>query len=80
MVSGAPAPKADPEAFFPLGAIALPAITGNALIDGLLIGKIALLKGNSVDSSYTPTLHYLYSGLIFPHFSRHPRQPSPGKL
>ena len=45
MVSGAPAPKADPEAFFPLGAIALPAVTGNALIDGLLIGKVAFLKG-----------------------------------
>jgi hypothetical protein len=45
MVSSAPAPKADPEAFFPLGAIALPAVTGNALIDGLLIGKVAFLKG-----------------------------------
>jgi len=44
MVSSAPAPKADPEAFFPLGAIALPAVTGNALIDGLLIGKVAFLK------------------------------------
>lgn len=43
-VRGAPAPKADPEAFFPLGAIALPALTNNALIDGLLIGKVAFLK------------------------------------
>lgn len=43
-VRGAPAPKADPEAFFPLGAIALPALTNNALIDGLLLGKVAFLK------------------------------------
>jgi hypothetical protein len=41
---GAPAPNADPEAFFPLGAIAIPAITGSALIDGLLLGKVAFLK------------------------------------
>jgi len=44
VVRGAPAPKADPEAFFPLGAIALPAITNSALIDGLLLGKVAFLK------------------------------------
>lgn len=41
---GAPAPKADPEAFIPLGAVALPAIFGNPLIDGLLLGKVAFLK------------------------------------
>jgi len=41
---GAPAPKAEPKAFVNLGAVALPAITGNALIDGLLLGKVAFLK------------------------------------
>lgn len=41
----APAPKADPEAFFlPVGSIALPALTGSALVDGLLLGKVAFLK------------------------------------
>jgi len=40
----APNPEADPKAFFPLGAIAIPAITNNALIDGLLLGKVAFLK------------------------------------
>ena len=45
LASCAPAPKADPEAFFPLGAIALPALTNSALIDGLLLGKVAFLKG-----------------------------------
>merc|ERR1712123_515448 len=41
----APAPKADPKAFFlPVGAVALPAITGSALVDGLLLGKVAFLK------------------------------------
>jgi len=41
----APAPKADPEAFFlPVGSVALPALTGSALIDGLLLGKVAFLK------------------------------------
>jgi len=44
LASCAPAPKADPEAFFPLGAIALPALTNSALIDGLLLGKVAFLK------------------------------------
>ena len=39
------APKADPEAFFPLGAIALPVLTNSALIDGLLLGKVVFLKG-----------------------------------
>jgi len=38
------APVADPEAFLNLGAVALPAITGSALIDGLLLGKVAFLK------------------------------------
>ena len=38
-------PKADPRAFFNLGAVAIPAITGSALIDGLLLGKVAFLKG-----------------------------------
>lgn len=38
------APVADPEAFVNLGAIALPAITGSALVDGLLLGKVAFLK------------------------------------
>merc|ERR1712027_235293 len=41
---GAPAPDADPEAFLNLGAVAIPAITGSALIDGLLLGKVAFLK------------------------------------
>ena len=41
----APVPEADPEAFIDLGAVALPAITGSALIDGLLLGKVAFLKG-----------------------------------
>merc|ERR1711973_252140 len=40
----APVPEADPEAFIDLGAVALPAITGRALIDGLLLGKVAFLK------------------------------------
>lgn len=41
----APAPKAEPKAFFiPVGAVALPALTGSALIDGLLLGKVAFLK------------------------------------
>lgn len=41
---GAPVPKADPEAFFNLGAVAIPAITSSAMIDGLLLGKVAFLK------------------------------------
>ena len=41
----APVPEADPEAFLNLGAVAIPAITGSALIDGLLLGKVAFLKG-----------------------------------
>ena len=41
------APVAEPDPLlFPLGAIAIPAITGSALIDGLLLGKVAFLKGN----------------------------------
>merc|ERR1712117_352689 len=40
----APNPEADPEAFIDLGAVAIPAITGSALIDGLLLGKVAFLK------------------------------------
>jgi len=40
----APAPEADPKAFLNLGAVAIPAITGSALIDGLLLGKVAFLK------------------------------------
>jgi len=40
----APVPEADPEAFLNLGAVAIPAITGSALIDGLLLGKVAFLK------------------------------------
>merc|ERR1711899_78785 len=45
-VNGKPAPNAEPKAFFGtgLGAIALPAITNSALIDGLLLGKVAFLK------------------------------------
>jgi len=42
---GAPTPDAEPEAFLNLGAVAIPAITGSALIDGLLLGKVAFLKG-----------------------------------
>merc|ERR1711963_1321091 len=38
---GAPVPEADPEAFVNLGAVAIPAITGSALIDGLLLGYVA---------------------------------------
>merc|ERR1711913_4837 len=41
---GAPVPDADPEAFLNLGAVAIPVITGSALIDGLLLGKVAFLK------------------------------------
>jgi len=40
----APMPEADPDAFVNLGAVAIPAITGSALIDGLLLGKVAFLK------------------------------------
>merc|ERR1712088_844225 len=45
-INGKPAPNAEPKAFFGtgLGAIALPAITNSALIDGLLLGKVAFLK------------------------------------
>lgn len=39
-----PEAKADPRAFLNLGAVAIPAITGSALIDGLLLGKVAFLK------------------------------------
>merc|ERR1712203_1016166 len=35
---------ADPDAFLNLGAVAVPAIPGSALIDGLLLGKVAFLK------------------------------------
>merc|ERR1712012_1349943 len=57
------APVADPEAFG-LPAIAIPAITGSALVDGLLLGKVAFLKaailanllmdqgGSEVDAGY----------------------------
>jgi len=44
LISSRAAPVADPEAFINLGAVALPAITGSALIDGLLLGKLAFLK------------------------------------
>jgi len=46
LISGKPAPDAEPKAFFGagLGAIALPALTNNAFIDGLLLGKVAFLK------------------------------------
>jgi len=46
LISGKPAPNAEPKAFFGagLGAIALPALTNNAFIDGLLLGKVAFLK------------------------------------
>merc|ERR1712165_82749 len=45
LVTSYAAPVAEPEAdpFFN-AAIALPAITGNALVDGLLLGKLAFLK------------------------------------
>ena len=49
MTISAPAPapdaKANADPFFNLGAVAIPAITGSALIDGLLLGKVAFLKG-----------------------------------
>jgi len=44
LVASRAAPVADPEAFLDLGAIAIPAITGSALVDGLLLGKLAFLK------------------------------------
>jgi len=45
LVASQGAPVAEPEALFgSLGAVALPAITGSALIDGLLLGKVAFLK------------------------------------
>ena len=44
----APAPEAKADPFFNLGAVAIPAITGSALIDGLLLGKVAFLKGKQV--------------------------------
>jgi len=50
---GAPVPDADPEAFLNLGAVAIPAITGSALIDGLLLGKVAFLKGRCLTSQAT---------------------------
>lgn len=43
LVAARAAPVADPAAFN-LGAIAIPAITGSALLDGLLLGKVAFLK------------------------------------
>ena len=42
------APVAEPEAFFLPGPLAIPSLTGVALVDGLLLGKVALLKGNSL--------------------------------
>ena len=45
------APVAEPEAFFPLGALAIPALTGSALLDGILLGKVAFLKGKQRDST-----------------------------
>ena len=39
------APVAEPEAFFLPGPLAIPSLTGVALVDGLLLGKVALLKG-----------------------------------
>merc|ERR1712126_601034 len=39
---GAPVPEAEADPFF--NTIALPAITGSALVDGLLLGKVAFLK------------------------------------
>merc|ERR1712127_28240 len=44
LVAARSAPVADPEAFLDLGAIAVPAITGSALLDGILLGKVAFLK------------------------------------
>jgi len=44
LVAARSAPVADPEAFLDLGAIAIPAITGSALLDGILLGKVAFLK------------------------------------
>lgn len=38
------APVAEPEAFFLPGPLAIPSLTGVALVDGLLLGKVALLK------------------------------------
>ena len=42
------APVAEPEAFFLPGPLAIPSLTGVALVDGLLLGKVALLKGESL--------------------------------
>ena len=58
----APVPEADPDAFLNLGAVAVPAITGSALIDGLLLGKVAFLKGKwrwSVSGVLVECLHHL---------------------
>ena len=56
-INGKPTPDAEPKAFFGagLGAIALPAITNNAFIDGLLLGKVAFLKGGHRHQSSSGT-------------------------
>ena len=61
------APVAEPEAFLgTLGAVALPAITGSALIDGLLLGKVAFLKGkiysNSIFIANSAVVFWDYGG------------------
>ena len=45
MACTAPTPVAEPKAFFLPGPLAIPSLTGVALVDGLLLGKVALLKG-----------------------------------
>lgn len=44
MACTAPTPVAEPKAFFLPGPLAIPSLTGVALVDGLLLGKVALLK------------------------------------
>ena len=46
LVMARAAPVAEPEPFLgTLGALAIPALTGSALIDGVILGKIAFIKG-----------------------------------
>lgn len=46
LVMARAAPVAEPEPFLgTLGALAIPALTGSAIIDAAILGKIAFIKG-----------------------------------
>lgn len=89
MARTAPTPVAEPEAFFLPGPLAIPSLTGVALVDGLLLGKVALLKaailanlllnnGNEseevADSYGAPAAAY---GAPEPHYAQEPHYAAP---